>query len=100
LELVNQFIFHWSYSFPLSFFSFNNEKNGGASTQHTGARWPHLFNGLKYGLMMTVTLVGALHPLYETFQASFQGTVAFQLGILSLFALSTLYSTYWDICQV
>jgi len=62
--------------------------------RQTGDRWPHQFNALKYGLMMTVTLFGALHPLYTTFQS----TVQFQLFWIALFTISTLYSAYWDIC--
>lgn len=60
----------------------------------TGNRWPHLYNALKYGLMMTVTVFGALHPLYTTLR----DTLWFQLFWITLFVVSTLYSTYWDIC--
>jgi hypothetical protein len=63
--------------------------------KNTGDRWPHQFNALKYGLMMTVTVFGALHPLYTTLR----DTLWFQLFWITLFVVSTLYSTYWDICQ-
>jgi len=57
--------------------------------KQTGKRWPHQFNAGKYGLMMVVTVFGALHPLYTTIQPSW-GFQAFWVG---LFVVSTLYST-------
>jgi len=45
---------------------------------------------------MTVTVFGALHPLYTTMTYTWQ----FQMFWIALFVASTLYSTYWDIFQV
>jgi len=59
----------------------------------TQQRWPHLGNATKYFLAMLVTLFGALHPLYTTFSSTWQ----FQAFWLSLFIISTLLSTWWDI---
>lgn len=61
----------------------------------TGQRWPHLPNALKYGLQMTVTVFGSLHPLYTTYTDS----LVFQCFWVSLFLFSTAFSSYWDIMQ-
>lgn len=39
--------------------------------RQTGKRFPNLYNGGKHGLMMTVTVFGAMHPLYTTVSLAF-----------------------------
>ena len=63
--------------------------------KQTGKRWPHMYNSLKYGASMTITVFGALHPLYAV-----DSEIGFRLFWLTLFVVSSLFSAYWDICQV
>ena len=64
--------------------------------KQTGRRWPHMYNGCKYGASMTVTVFGTLHPLYTTMETE----LSFTIFWLTLFVVSSLFSAYWDIFQV
>mmetsp|Transcript_22017 Transcript_22017/g.45866 ORF Transcript_22017/g.45866 Transcript_22017/m.45866 type:complete len:920 (-) Transcript_22017:91-2850(-) len=89
----------------------------------TSKRWPNLANALKYSLSQTVTLFGAVHPLYMYNQENSAGNDVvvtfedddgvseggssivhlkkemnlFQYFWISLFIVSSLYSFCWDV---
>lgn len=78
----------------------------------TGKRWPNLANALKYSFSSTVTLFGALHPLYLYSKSDSEAPYrdennhfiypekkvdVFQYFWISLFIVSSIYSYLWDI---